>query len=195
MSDDERTVIAQANVTMDGMTAGPDGDLSWLIEHAVSPQMSAYAEGIWRGASTAVMGRTNYEGFHAYWPPVAADPQASARDRELASWLDTVEKVVFSRTLEEATWRNSRVARDVEAETRALRQAPGRDILVLNSASIIQALLRADLLDELRLNVLPSVVGGGLRLLDEGLPRSAWELVGALTLETGGVGLHYRRQR
>lgn len=61
--------------------------------------------------------------------------------------------------------------------------------------SIIQALLRVDLVDELRLNVLPSVVGGGLRLIDEGLPRSAWRLVGAITLESGGVGLHYRRQR
>jgi dihydrofolate reductase len=79
--------------------------------------------------------------------------------------------------------------------TTTLKQAPGRDILVLNSASIIQALLAADLLDELRLNVLPAVVGGGLRLLHEGLPRSAWQLVGALTLETGAVGLHYRRKR
>jgi dihydrofolate reductase len=195
MSDTERTVIAQANVTMDGMTAGPDGDLSWLIPHAVHPQMSAYAEGIWRGASTAVMGRTNYEGYAGYWPPVAADTQAAPRDRDLATWLDTVEKVVFSRTLDEATWQNARVARDVEAEIRALKSAPGRDILVLNSASIIQALLRADLLDELRLNVLPSILGGGLRLLDEGLPRSAWALVGAITLEPGGVGLHYSRQR
>jgi hypothetical protein len=41
-------------------------------------------------------GPENYEGFHGYWPPVAADPQASPRDRALASWLDDVEKVVFS---------------------------------------------------------------------------------------------------
>ena len=195
MTDTERTLIAQANVTMDGMTAGPDGDLSWLIEHASSAQMSAYAEGIWRGASTALMGRTNYEGFAGYWPPVAANPETPPRERDLAIWLDTVEKVVFSRTLEQATWQNSRVARDVEAETRALKAAPGRDILVLNSASIIQALLRADLVDELRLNVLPAAVGGGLRLLAEGLPRTDWQLVGALTLETGAVGLHYRRAR
>ena len=66
---------------------------------------------------------------------------------------------------------------------------------MLNSASIIQALLRADLVDELRLNVLPAVAGGGLRLLGEGLPPSAWELVGALTLEGGGVALHHRRRR
>jgi dihydrofolate reductase len=102
---------------------------------------------------------------------------------------------VFSRSLEEATWQSSRVARDVEEETRALKQGAGQDILVLNSARIIQALLRADLLDELRLNVLPALVGGGLRLFAEGLPRSDWQLVGALTLETEGVGLHYRRAR
>jgi dihydrofolate reductase len=190
-----RTVIAQANVTMDGMTAGPEGDLSWLIEHAVTPQMAAYAEGIWRGATTAVMGRTNYEGFHGYWPAVAGDPDAAARDRALATWLDTVEKVVFSRTLEEATWQNSRLSRDVEPEIRALKEGEGGDILVLNSASIIQALLKADLLDELRINVLPAIVGGGLRLLGEGLPRSDWELVGALTLQSGGVAMHHRRRR
>jgi dihydrofolate reductase len=190
-----RTLIAQANVTMDGMTAGPEGDLSWLIEHASSPQMSAYAEGVWRGASTAVMGRTNYEGYHGYWPPLAAEPETPPRERELATWLDTVEKVVFSRTLDDAPWRNSRVARDVEADTRALKEAPGGDILVLNSASIIKALLQADLIDELRLNVLPTIAGGGLRLFEDGLPRSDWELVGAITFETGAVGLHLRRRR
>jgi dihydrofolate reductase len=191
----ERTVIAQVNVSMDGMSAGPGGDLSWLIEHAVAPEMTTYAEGLWRGASTAIMGRNNYEGYHGYWPPVAANPESAPRERELAIWLDTVEKVVFSRTLEEAPWQNSRIARDVEAETRALKQAPGRDILVLNSASIIQALLAADLVDELRLGVLPAIAGGGLRLFPDGLPGSSWTLAGALTLETGGVVLHYRRKR
>ena len=190
-----RTVIAQANMTMDGMTAGPEGDLSWLIEHAVTPQMAAYAEGLWRGATTAVMGRTNYEGFQGYWPAVADDPDAAPRERALAAWIDTVEKVVFSRTLEEATWQNSRLARDVEPEIGALKEADGGDILVLNSASIIQALLKADLLDELRINVLPAIVGGGLRLLGEGLPRSDWELVGALTLQSGGVAMHHRRRQ
>jgi dihydrofolate reductase len=191
----ERTVIAQATVTMDGVTAGPDGDLSFLFPHVQSEQMSAYSEGVWRGASTAVMGRTNYEGFHGYWPPVAADPETPPRVRAIATWLDTVEKVVFSRTLEQAPWQNSRVARDVESEMRALKQAPGQDILVLNSASIIQELLRHDLLDELRLHVVPTLAGGGLRLFPDGLPRSEWEQAGVFTLETGALALHYRRKR
>jgi dihydrofolate reductase len=195
MAENDRTVIAQATVTIDGMTAGPDADLSFLFPHVESEQMSAYSEGTWRGASTAVMGRTNYEGFHGYWPPVAADPDSPPRARALAAWLDTVEKVVFSRTLEAAPWQNSRVAREVEPEIRALKQAPGQDILVLNSASIIQELLRVDLVDELRLHVVPTLVGGGLRLFDGGLPRSEWTQAGAFTLESGAIAMQYRRKR
>lgn len=197
MSDDAtngRRVIAFVHVSMDGFTASADGGVEWLVEHAINDQMVSSFEGIWRGADTVLLGRNNYQGFHGFWPPVADDRAAPARDRDFASWLDAVEKVVFSRTLREATWRNARVAGgDLESEVGALRKAPGRDILVLNSATLIQSLLRHHLIDELRVNVLPAVLGGGLRLFPEGLPPSSWRLTGALTLATGGVGLHYVR--
>lgn len=75
----------------------------------------------------------------------------------------------------------------------ARAQAPGRDILVLNSASVIRALLDGDLVDELRVNMLPAVLGGGLRFFPDGLPPSTWRLVGTKTFATGAVGLHYSR--
>jgi len=53
----------------------------------------------------------------------------------------------------------------------------------------------ANLVDELRLNLVPTVVGGGLRLFGDGLPRSDWDLAGVMTLATGALGLHYTRQR
>src|ERR671919_1649 len=93
----QRKVIAWVSLSMDGFSAGPGNDMTWLAEHVVHEQMMAYSEGIWRGASTAVMGRTNYEGFSQYWPPVAKDAASPPRHRDLAIWLDTVEKVVFSR--------------------------------------------------------------------------------------------------
>jgi len=74
-----------------------------------------------------------------------------------------------------------------------LRDAPGRDILAINSASIIQALLRAGLIDDLRFAVVPALLGGGLRLFAEGLPASAWTLTQATILEDGAIGLHYSR--
>lgn len=68
-----------------------------------------------------------------------------ARTRDLGAWLDAVEKVVFSTTLTSTEWEISRLAsRPLETEVEALEDQPGRDILVLNSASIICQLLRAD---------------------------------------------------
>jgi len=63
---------------------------------------------------------------------------------------------------------------------------------VLNSAKLIQTLLADELVDDLRLMILPVVLGGGLRLLPDGT-ESTWDLVSTATLPDGGVGLHYRR--
>lgn len=191
----DRRIVAWASVTMDGYTSGPRGPQhdTWLYEHAQQEQTAAYFETVWRGASTALLGRTNYEGFHSVWPGITRDPATDPRTRDLGRWLDSVEKVVFSRTLQDAPWENSRIARDLEDEVARLKGEPGRDILALNSASIIQALLHADLVDDLRFAIVPALVGGGLRLFAEDLPPSRWALVGTTTLAHGAVGLHYRR--
>ena len=190
-----RTLIAWVVLSLDGFSAGPGGDMAWLGPHAAHEQVMTYHEGIWRGVSTALMGRTNYEGFFGFWPPVAQDPLSAPRDRALATWLDAVEKVVFSRTLDGAEWQNARVASDLEGEVRALKRAPGQDILVLNSASIIRALLDLGLVDDLRILVVPAVLGDGLRFFPQGLPSSTWALLGCTTFSTGAVGLHYGRQQ
>jgi dihydrofolate reductase len=192
-SDAQRKLIAWITLSMDGYAAGPDNDMSRVAAYAGHEQMMAYTEGIWRGVSTAVMGRTNYEGFFGYWPPVAKDPASSPRNRDLAIWLDTVEKVVFSRTLQRAEWQNTRVSADLEGEIRALKKGPGRDILVLNSVSIIRALLNSGLLDELQVFVVPEMLGGGLRFFPDGLTPSTWQLASVTTLPTGAVGLRYGR--
>ncbi len=107
---------------------------------------------------------------------------------------DPVERVVFSHTLTEVTWSNARLAtRPLEDEVKALKAAPGWDIFVMNSASIIHQLLRADLVDDLRFAIVPVLVGGGLRLLPEGLSESRWRLAESTTLAHGAVGLHYSR--
>jgi dihydrofolate reductase len=191
-----RTVIASVTLSLDGFSAGPAGDLAGLVEEAGSDETMTWFEGVFRGADTALLGRTNYEGFHEYWPPVAHDPASSPRGRDLAVWLDEVEKVVFSRTLTEATWSNARIAgRRPAEEVAALRDGPGRDIIVLNSASIIRALLEADLVDRLCLRLAPVTLGGGLRIFPEDVPRAAWELSSVATLTGGTLGLWYGRRR
>ena len=192
----DRKLIANVTLSIDGFAAGPGGDMSWLVEHAVHDQMTTYFAGVWSGADTVLLGRNNYEGFHGFWPSVAADPNGSGRAHDMAVWLDRVEKVVFSTTLAEAPWQNSRIAKqDLEAEVRELKASSGRDIIVLSSASVIRALLKADLVDELRIHLAPAILGDGLRFFGEGIPASEWVLDGANTMVTGSISLTYRRQR
>jgi dihydrofolate reductase len=194
-SGEERKLIASVNVSLDGFSAGPDGeaDVMWFVEH-VTDQFSSYFEGVYRASTTALLGRRNYEGFYAVWPAITEAPETSARDRDLGTWMNEVEKVVFSRTLEKANWQNTRIAeRELEDEVRELKRSEGRDIVILNSASIIRQLLAADLVDELRMNLIPAMVGGGLRLFGDGLPRSSWELAAATRLATGVLVLEYTR--
>ena len=188
--------IASVTISLDGCSAGPGGDLTGMTEQAGAPETMTWFTGVYRNVSTALMGRTNYEGFYGYWPPVARDPDSSPRGRDLAIWLDEVEKVVFSRTLTEAEWSNARIAqREPAEEVAALKREEGRDILIVNSASIIHALLRADLVDELRLMVVPLVWGGGLRIFPDGIPRTEWDLASSANLPGGTLGLQYLRRR
>ncbi|WNV86551.1 dihydrofolate reductase family protein [Umezawaea sp. Da 62-37] len=192
----ERKLIANVTLSIDGFSAGPGGDMGWLVEHSVHDQMTTYFAGVWSGADTVLLGRSNYEGFFGFWPSVAADPNGSGRSHDMALWLDRVEKVVFSTTVTEAAWQNARIAKQgLEDEVRELKASPGRDIIVLSSASVIRSLLKADLVDELRVHLAPEILGDGLRFFGEDVPASSWALDGANTMATGSVSLTYRRKR
>jgi dihydrofolate reductase len=134
-----RRIVAWTSLTLDGYTSGPQGPSGdgWLYEHAGRPATAEYFEGIFRGADTIVLGRTNYEGFYSVWPDITRDAATDPRTRDLGRWLDATEKVVVSRTLTEAPWENSRITSDLAGEIERLRHAPGRDVLVINSASVI----------------------------------------------------------
>lgn len=193
----ERRVMAWCTVSIDGYSSGPRGPEhdTWLYEHVMRPATGEYFEGIWRGCSTALMGRNNYVGFHAVWPGITEDPATDPRTRDLGRWLCSVEKGVVSTTLPEpeATWGNTRVFRDAGKAVATLKAEPGRDILVLNSAKLIQSMLAAGLVDDLRLAVVPVLLGGGLRLLPDGV-SGAWDLASSTTLPDGALGVHYQRR-
>ncbi|MFE6225987.1 dihydrofolate reductase family protein [Streptomyces sp. NPDC057854] len=153
---------------------------------------------IWDGATTALLGRINAEGFLGYWPSVASGENADPRDRGYAKWLVDTEKVVFSTTLTEAdaSWARTRVVNAPVADVVTELKATGEgDILANSSAGVIKALLAADLLDRLYLMVIPEIVGGGQRLFDDGLPGSRWKLTHQETGDAGEMALVYDRVR
>jgi len=193
-----RRIVGNISLSLDGRVTGPGGDhdMGWVARHAVTDTARELAMRQTSTATTVLLGRKNYEGFFGYWPTVATDESADPRDRALAQWLDSVEKVVFSTTLTSVEWSNARLAAgDPVAIVKQLRSAVGGDIVVQNSVSIIRQLLAADEIDRLTLTFCPEIVGGGKPLFEDGVPMSSWTLTDLLTADTGAMCLYYDRLR
>ena len=101
----ERTVVGNISLSLDGRTAGPGGeyDMGWVVPHALTDGARDHMVKITSTATTALLGRKNYQGFASFWPAVAQDEAADPRDRAFARWLNAVDKVVFSTTLTRPT--------------------------------------------------------------------------------------------
>ena len=193
-----RTVIGNIALSLDGRVAGQGGeyDMGWIVPHAVTAGARSHMLRVTRDATTALLGRKNYQGFAGYWPSVAEDESAHPDDRAFARWLNAVEKVVFSHTVADAVWDNTRVvSADPATAVKDLRQRDGGDIVVLASTSVIRNLLDAGELDRLSITLCPELVGGGARLFQDGPAASSWSLTDVNATESGALCLLYDRIR
>jgi dihydrofolate reductase len=193
-----RKVVANISISLDGRVTGPGGeyDMGWIVPHAITNAARDNMISITRPATTVFLGKKNYMGFGGYWPKVADDESADPRDRAFSKWLNSVEKIVFSSTLKEGNWENSRIVNGDPAEVaKELQTQSGGDIIVLASSSIIRRLLQADMLDRLSNSLCPEVAGGGARLFEDGLPASSWSLNQSTRTESGALNLLYDRIR
>ena len=194
----ERTVTANIGLTLDGRYNGPGGptDMQAIVRYATTDVARDHLTRIWEGATTALLGRVNAEGFLGFWPTAAADENADPRDRAYAKWLVDTEKVVLSTTLTEAPWERTRIANAPAADVVTALKATGTgDILVNSSPTVIKDLLAADLIDRLHLLLCPEIAGDGQRLFDDGLPGSQWTLTRHEVGELGETALTYDRAR
>ena len=113
----------------------------------------------------------------------------------MVDYINSVPKYVVSRTLKEPLgWNNSTLisGNELTEEITRLKRQPGKDIAILGSGALVRSLLQDDLLDELRLIILPVVLGSGKRLFEDGGDRKALELVDSKTFGTGVLYLTYR---
>ncbi|MEV8340494.1 dihydrofolate reductase family protein [Streptomyces niveus] len=193
-----RKVTANIGLTLDGRYTGPGGpgDAGAIVRYATTEVARDHLTRIWEGATTALLGRRNAEGFLGFWPTVAEDENADPRDRGYAKWLVDTEKVVLSTTVTEAPWERTRMVNAPAADVIAELKATGEgDILVNSSPTVIKALLTADLIDRLYLLICPEIAGGGQRLFEDGLPGTRWRLADQRTGELGEIALVYDRAR
>jgi len=182
-----RKLIYAINITMDGCCdhtkAFADGE---LLEH--------YTE-LLRDVDLLVYGRKTYELMVPYWPEIAKNHSETKADIEFARAFVSIKKVVFSRSLDSAEDKDTRIVRtDLRDEILELKQEPGKNILV-GGVSVPSQLIQLGLVDEYRFVVGPILAGEGRRLMEGvSLPEKLQlKLVETKTLKSGCVALRYSK--
>jgi dihydrofolate reductase len=171
-------------VSIDGVFEDPGGAEGyehggWTFEYDRGPEGNQFKLDELMQAEVQLLGRVTYEGFAAAWP---------SRDDEFADKLNRDPKYVVSSTLKDPQWENTTVlSGDVTAEISKLKEQTGGTILVAGSGTLVRALLAADLVDELRLMVFPTVLGRGRRLFPDGIDRLKLNLTEARQVGSDGV--------
>jgi len=118
--------------------------------------------------------------------------QESNEHRAIAAWMNDATKLVFSRTLKEVTWNNARLVRELDVdEITALKQRPGKNMMIFGSASIVSQLTQHGLIDEYQFVVCPVFLGAGRRLLEGTSQSVKLELLETRKYPSGDISLRY----
>ena len=192
-----RKLIVSEFMTLDGVMQAPGGkdeDRDGGFEHG-GWTIPYWHDDIGRSFG-ALMAETDafLLGRRTYVPHAEAFEPLPAGDF-FGDMMNAPKKYVVSRTLKEATWRNTTIIRDNVIESvRDLKAQPGKNILTDGSSQLVHALMAHDLVDELHLLLYPLTLGSGKRLLPDGV-YATFSLLSATPYPSGVVGLHYARQR
>ena len=181
-------LVVFGSISLDGYFTDAHGDMGWA--HRSDPQWDGFVAGNARQGGTLLFGRVTYEQMASFWPTPAALQMAP----DVARGMNQLPKVVFSRSLEEAAWSNTRLVRDGMLDAvRALKRDTSQDLVILGSGSIVSQLARENLIDEVQMVLVPIVLGSGRTLFDGLEHRMPLQLTRSRAFDNGNVVAWYER--
>jgi dihydrofolate reductase len=184
MEDEMRKLMMWNLITLDGFF---EGSKSWEIdwhEYVWGEELEQFSIEQLKSIGTLLFGRVTYEGMAAYWTTAKG---------EIAEFMNSIPKIVFSKTLQSADWNNTRLVKEnAVEEVSKLKQQPGKDLFILGSANFSATLMEHNLIDEYRLGLTPVILGSGNPLFKPNPERIKMKLVEARPLKAGCVILRYQ---
>ncbi len=178
-----RKLVFAINVSLDG-----------CADHTVAiadDELHDFYAGWMEAIGTVLFGRVTYQLMEDFWPKAAEDPRSTLGEVKFADAINAVPKVVFSKTLKEVSWNNTRLFQgDMVKEVARLKQESGKALSV-GGIGLIQTFLNLGMIDEYWLLVQPLIWGQGRFLFDGVTGRHEARLLDATTFKSGVVVLHY----
>ncbi len=180
-------------VSADGYFEGLDHDISW---HNVDDEFNEFSIEQMSLVDTLIFGRRTYELMESYWPTEGARRD----DPKVAEFLNTLPKIVFSRSLKKVEeteyWRNVTLMHAVNSEEiKKLKQKPGKDMAIFGSNNLCVSFIEKGLLDEIRIIVNPVVLGSGNALFAGLNKKLNLKLIKTKTFKSGNVLLYFQPKK
>ena len=188
-----RKLVVFNLVSVDGFFAGSKGDIDW---HNYDAEMGAYSLQQMKSLGALMFGRTTYELMARYWPT----PEGMKSEPEVARILNSIPKIVFSKTLKPVNdgpvWKNVRILHEIKPEEIVkMKEQQGGDIAIFGSGTISQQLTNLGLIDEYRLIVNPIILGSGKPLFSGVNGSQRLRLQSTKLFKNGNVLLCYEPVR
>jgi dihydrofolate reductase len=179
-----RKLIVWNVMSLDGMF---EGNEPWALDfHGLvwGEELEALSKEQLGELDYLLFGRRTYDGMAAYW---------AKETGEIADGMNGLKKLVASRTLDAASWNNSRLlGKDVAADLKSLKAGDGGPIYVFGSADLLATLLAEGLVDEYRICIAPVLMGTGNPLFKPADKQTPLSLIDAKALTNGGVLIRYK---
>ncbi len=180
-----RRVLFFMMISLDGYFEGEGRSIDW---HNVDEEFNDFAIAQLEEVDTLLFGRVTYEMMASYWPTA----QARENDPIVAGKMNGLQKLVFSHSLSDVKWENTRLVKgDLAAEMKQLKAQPGKDMIIFGSSDLAVTFIKQGLLDECRVMVNPVVLGGGKPLFAGIHDRLRLNLLRTRTFQSGNVLLCY----
>jgi dihydrofolate reductase len=173
-------------ISIDGFVARENGELDWMTWN-MDDKLIGFINELTDGSGTILMGRKMTDGFINYWSGALENPDSP--EYTFAKKMIDIPKVVFTETLTESPWINTTLAHDIVADTNALKQKVGKDIIAYGGAGFVTNLIRENLIDDYYLFVNPIAVGKGMTIFSE---TKELKLVESTPYECGIIVNHYQ---
>ena len=183
-----RRLISFNQVSLDGYFAGMNGDISWAHKDQQDAEWNAFVSENANAGGSLLFGRITYQLMAGYWPT----PQAIGNNPIVAERMNHLQKVVFSKTLDKATWNNTKLVKDgMAGEIRKMKNESGPDMAILGSGSIVSQLAQQGLIDEYEIALNPIVLGKGRTMFDGAKEKQNLKLTKTRAFANGNVFLCY----